>query len=134
MTEPIIDVDNELAVTSRRGFLRESGALMGGAVLGGLAGSEALAATAADDASNLPPNIPEWMKAPGAPMGDQLYGVPSPFEKDVIHNIPKNLKQYISASGPHAAAGSRRHHHAERAVLRAPSRRRARHRSRRSTG
>ena len=44
MTEPI-DVDNELAVTSRRGFLRESGALMGGAVLGGLAGSEALAAT-----------------------------------------------------------------------------------------
>ena len=44
MTEPT-DVDNEPAVTSRRNFLRESGALMGGAVLGGLAGNTALAAT-----------------------------------------------------------------------------------------
>ena len=45
MTEPT-DVDNDLAVTSRRRFLREGGALMGGAVLaGGLAGSEVLAAT-----------------------------------------------------------------------------------------
>ena len=44
MTAPM-DADNELAVTSRRNFLRESGALMGGAVLGGLAGNTALAAT-----------------------------------------------------------------------------------------
>ena len=72
---------------------------MGGAVLGGLASSGALAATDAGNADNLPPNIPEWMKTPGAPMGDQLYGTPSPFEKGVIKNIPKNLKQYISASG-----------------------------------
>jgi sulfane dehydrogenase subunit SoxC len=91
------DVDNDLAVTSRRRFLREGGALMGGAVLGGLAGSEALAAT--PDADNLPPNIPEWMKTPGDPMGGQLYGTPSPFEKSVVKNIPKNLPQYLSASG-----------------------------------
>ena len=91
------DVDNDLAVTSRRRFLREGGALMGGAVLGGLAGSEALAAT--PDADNLPPNIPEWMKTPGDPMGGQLYGTPSPFEKSVFKNIPKNLPQYLSASG-----------------------------------
>jgi hypothetical protein len=91
MTEPTA-ADNDLAVTSRRRFLREGGALMGGAVLTGLASSEVLAATAEADANNLPPNIPEWMKAPGDPMGSQLYGMPSPFEKGVIKNIPKNCR------------------------------------------
>ncbi len=71
---------------------------MGGAVIaGGLAGSEALGAS--ESADNLPPNVPEWMKTPGDPMGSQLYGTPSPFEKGVIKNIPKNLSQYLSASG-----------------------------------
>src|SRR5258708_2933465 len=97
MTEPT-DVDHDLAAPSRRRFLREGGALVGGAVVaGGLAGREALAARAETD--NLPPNVPEWMKAPGDPMGSQLYGTPSPFEKGVVKNIPKNLPQYISASG-----------------------------------
>src|SRR5258708_15098843 len=96
MSKPA-DVDNDPAVTSRRRFLREGGALMGGAVLaGGVAGRDALAATA--NADNLPPNIPEWMKAPGDPMGSQLYGTPSPFEKGVVKNIPKDLPQYLSAS------------------------------------
>ena len=53
----------------------------------------------AENAENLPPNVPEWMKTPGDPMGSQLYGTPSPFEKGVIKNIPKNLPQYLSASG-----------------------------------
>src|SRR5216683_6927594 len=97
MTEPT-DVDNDPAATSRRRFLREGGALMGGAVLaGGVAGRDALAATA--NADNLPPNIPEWMKTPGDPMGGQPYGTPSPFEKGVVKNMPKNLPQYLSASG-----------------------------------
>jgi sulfane dehydrogenase subunit SoxC len=39
------------------------------------------------------------MKTPGDPMGSQLYGMPSPFEKDVIKNVPTNLPQYLSASG-----------------------------------
>ncbi|MEO6781194.1 MAG: molybdopterin-dependent oxidoreductase, partial [Bradyrhizobium sp.] len=94
MTEPAAP-DNDL-VTSRRRFLQEGGALMGGAVVAGLAGSEALAAAEGD---NLPPNIPEWMKAPGDPMGSQPYGMPSPFEKGVVKNISKKLPQYISASG-----------------------------------
>ena len=82
------------AATSRRRFLRGGGALMGGAVLtGGLAGN------AAADTNNLPPNTPEWMKTPGDPMGSQPYGTPSPFEKGVVKNISKNLKQYLSASG-----------------------------------
>jgi len=97
MTEPT-DIGKGLAVTSRRRFLREGGALVGGVVVaGGLPGSEASAAT--KDGDNLPPNVPEWMKTPGDPMGSQLYGMPSPFEKDVVKNIPKNLPQYLSASG-----------------------------------
>ena len=98
MTEPA-DVDNDVVVASRRRFLRDGGALMGGAVLaGGLAGSEALAAADAAGASNVPPNVPEWMKAPGDPVGSQLYGTPSPFEKGVVRNVPKNAAQYLSAA------------------------------------
>jgi len=96
MTEPA-DIDKNVA-TSRRRFLREGVALVGGAVVAGsLAGSEMAAAS--QSADNLPPNVPEWMKAPGDPMGSQPYGTPSPFEKDVIKNIPANLSQYLSASG-----------------------------------
>jgi sulfane dehydrogenase subunit SoxC len=92
------DVDKDKTATSRRKFLREGGTLVGGAVIAGsLAGSEALAANESPD--NLPPNVPEWMKTPGDPMGSQLYGMPSRFEKDVIKNIPTNLSQYLSASG-----------------------------------
>jgi sulfane dehydrogenase subunit SoxC len=84
MSEPT-DMGEGLAVTSRRRFLRIGGALVGGIVVAGdLAGSEALAAT--ENADNLPPNIPEWMKTPGDPMGSQLYGTPSPFEKNVVKN------------------------------------------------
>ena len=97
MTEPG-DVEDDAGATLRRRFLREGSALMGGAVLaGGLAGREAVAATV--NRNNLPPNVPEWMKAPGDPMGSQLYGTPSPFENSVVKNIPKNLPQYLSASG-----------------------------------
>ena len=97
MTEPT-DVDDDVALPSRRRFLREGGVLVGGAVMaGGLAGGEALAA--GDNADNLPPNVPEWMKTPGDPMGSQPYGTPSPFEKSVIKNIPRDLPQYLSASG-----------------------------------
>jgi len=96
MTEST-DLDDDRAVTSRRRFLRESGALMGGAVVAGLADGTAIAAEPGSE--NAPPNVPEWMKAPGDPMGSQLYGTPSPFEKNVVKNISKNLPQYISASG-----------------------------------
>jgi sulfane dehydrogenase subunit SoxC len=92
------DVDKDNTATSRRKFLRNGGALVGGAVIAGsLAGSEAQAANESPD--NLPPNVPEWMKTPGDPMGSQPYGMPSRFEKDVIKNIPENLPQYLSASG-----------------------------------
>ena len=96
MTEPT-DTGKRLVATSRRRFLREGSALVGGAVVaGGLAGSKA---SAAENAENLPPDVPQWMKTPGDPMGSQPYGTPSTFEKDVVKNISKNLKQYFSASG-----------------------------------
>src|SRR5260370_14124726 len=132
MTKPT-DIDKDIAATSRRRFLREGGALVGGAVIaGGLAGSEALGAS--ESADNLPPNVPEWMKTPGDPMGSQLYGTPSPFEKGVIKNTTSDPREEPGALAAHAgnskesvaisirvwtdtAAGSRRHHHAERIVL-----------------
>lgn len=85
------DADDKSAGATRRHFLRGSAAAAGGAVLGA-------GASAAAETGNLPPNIPEWMKAPGEPMGSQPYGAPSPFEKGVVKNVSKTLKQYISAS------------------------------------
>ncbi|MGY3614616.1 sulfite dehydrogenase [Bradyrhizobium sp. USDA 10063] len=82
---------------SRRHFLQAGAAVAGGAALGATPAALADAATA--DTSNLPPNIPEWMKAPGAPMGDQPYGTPSMYEKGVVKNVSKTLQQYLSASG-----------------------------------
>jgi sulfane dehydrogenase subunit SoxC len=84
--------------TSRRRFLQASAALAGGSATGALNAGGALAQPAGGDAGNLPPNVPEWMKAPGDPTGGQLYGAPSPYEKTVVKNISKTLQQYISAS------------------------------------
>jgi sulfane dehydrogenase subunit SoxC len=84
---------------SRRHFLRASAALAGGSAIAGLNGARALAEQASSEAGNLPPNVPEWMKAPGDPMGSQPYGAPSPYEKTVVKNISKTLPRYISASG-----------------------------------
>ncbi|WP_369722398.1 sulfite dehydrogenase [Bradyrhizobium sp. LLZ17] len=86
-----IDPDEKSSRITRRRFLQSGTVAAGGAVLG--------AGTAAAETNNLPPNIPEWMKTPGEPMGSQPYGTPSPFEKGVVKNISKTLKQYISASG-----------------------------------
>lgn len=86
-----IDAAGKSAQTTRRRFLQGGTAVAGSAALGA-------GAAAAAEADNLPPGIPEWMKAPGEPMGAQPYGAPSPFEKGVVKNISKTLKQYISAS------------------------------------
>jgi sulfane dehydrogenase subunit SoxC len=76
---------------SRRQLLQAGATVAGGAALGATPGVA--------DTSNLPPGIPEWMKTPGAPMGDQPYGTPSVYEKGVVKNISKTLTQYLSASG-----------------------------------
>ena len=83
---------------SRRHFLQAGAALAGGSAIAGLNAAGAAEQTGSE-AGNLPPAVPEWMKAPGDPMGSQPYGAPSPFEKGVVKNISKTLPQYISASG-----------------------------------
>lgn len=87
--------DKRVREASRRRFLQAGAALAGGSAISGVAGSTALA----EQGNNLPPNVPEWMKAPGDPMGSQPYGMPSVHEKGVVKNISKTLPQYISASG-----------------------------------
>src|SRR2546430_17375198 len=97
MTEPT-ESGEDLTATSRRRFLREGGAVLGGAVVpGGLGGSKLSAAT--EDSENLPPNVPAWVKTPGDPMGTQLYGTPSPLEKGVGKNMARNLPEILLASG-----------------------------------
>jgi sulfane dehydrogenase subunit SoxC len=87
----------DIGAATRRQLLRDGAVAGGTMIVAGLAGRKA--ALASDATDNLPPNVPEWMKTPGEPMGSQLYGTPSPFEKNVVKNISKNLPQYISASG-----------------------------------
>lgn len=88
------EIDGKL-LSSRRSFLAKSGALVGGTILAGV-GERANAENLAN--TNLPPNVPEWMKAPGADVGSEIYGTPSKFEKSVVRNVPKNLKQYTSTA------------------------------------
>ncbi len=63
------------SATSRRDLLRYGGGMIGGALLSEIETTEA----SAEFAANAPPNVPEWMKAPGDPVGSELYGTPSPF-------------------------------------------------------
>jgi len=91
------DQQDSVVTTSRRRLLRNSAAAGGALVVAGLTGREAAAASESGR-ENLPPNVPEWMKTPGAPMGSQPYGAPSPFEKSVVKNISRDLPQYLSAS------------------------------------
>jgi sulfane dehydrogenase subunit SoxC len=90
------DARKDMIDTSRRRLLRGAAMIGGVAVASGVAGRSDAAPA---EAGNLPPNVPEWMKVPGDPMGSQPYGTPSPFEKDVVKNISKSLPQYLSASG-----------------------------------
>jgi sulfane dehydrogenase subunit SoxC len=56
---------------SRRRFLQAGAALAGGSAISGL-NAVGARAQSAGDSGNLPPNVPEWMKAPGDPTGGQL--------------------------------------------------------------
>jgi sulfane dehydrogenase subunit SoxC len=98
MSERPTDLRRTAAQASRRHFLREGSILAGSVLAGGLAAKPAHADDASAARDNTPPNIPEWMKTPGDPVGSQRYGTPSPFEKGVVRNVPTNATQYLSAS------------------------------------
>ena len=71
------------SITGARGGVdRRSILTAGAAFTGALAGG--LAAGRAADGSNLPPDVPEWMKEQGSPILSPPYGVPSEFEKNVV--------------------------------------------------
>src|SRR5260370_26415834 len=94
MTEPT-DVDNDPALTSRRRFLREGGALVGGTVMaGGIPRTEALAA--GDNSHKLPPQRPGRIKNPRRPMGSQPHWNPSPFRENDPQNIPQKFPHNTS--------------------------------------
>jgi sulfane dehydrogenase subunit SoxC len=65
-----------------KGVDRRSILAAGAAFTGALAGG--LATGRAEIGSNLPPNVPEWMKEQGSPILSPPYGVPSEFEKNVV--------------------------------------------------
>ena len=65
--------------SSRRGFLKKSILVAGGAVIGSGLGREALGS-----AENLPPNVPPWTRSVGPGVATRPYGMPSRFEADVI--------------------------------------------------
>ena len=79
----------------RRSLLGKTATLMGGAVLGRLI---APLSAAAEDGSNLPPNVPEWSRMQGAPILTPPYGVPSRFEKDVIRRAVPNRPTTTAAT------------------------------------
>ena len=114
--------ENDNKRASRRRFL---------AGAAGLAAAGVAGASRADD-KNLPPNVADWSKTarrwrrrsalrPSVEIRKRRH----PPRRAVAHRQPRVLGQL------HAAARTRRHHHAERAVLRASSCRHRRNRSER---
>ena len=75
--------------------MRQSTAAVGG----GVAAAAGLSGVAqAQDQSNLPPNVPNWMKAPGFDTAHNPYVLPSPFEKEVVRKVLGTPKTMIAAS------------------------------------
>lgn len=66
---------------SRRAWLRRSAALSA-------AGAGIATGASAQPASNLPPQVPQWMTTPGGSFLNPPYGLPSPFEKGVVRVLP----------------------------------------------
>ena len=83
-------MDDEPQAPSRRKFLTHAGATAVGAV--------AAPAAIADVSQNLPPNVPEWTRTPGRPFLSPAYGLPSPFEKDVVRVLPKPPAAFPTAT------------------------------------
>lgn len=58
--------------------------MTGAAVLAGAAAVPGRLSAAPAGGEDLPPSVPPWMKHQGAPILSPAYGLPSPFEKDVV--------------------------------------------------
>jgi sulfane dehydrogenase subunit SoxC len=58
----------------------------------------AAAASGAAAADNLPPNAPQWMREPGASFLHPPYGLPSPFEQNVVRKLPDQPAAFPTAT------------------------------------
>jgi sulfane dehydrogenase subunit SoxC len=85
---------SSLGRMGRRAFLGRGAILAGSAAaLGTLFRRPA----AAQSEANLPPNVPQWMTEQGAPILSPAYGVPSPFEQNVVRR-PRAKTPTVTAS------------------------------------
>ena len=84
----------EVKASGRRQFLQQ-GAFASAAI--GVAALPAVA-QAAGATANLPPNVPEWMKAQGAGFLNPPYGQPSGFEKAVVRKLPDSPAAFPTAT------------------------------------
>jgi len=75
----------------RRSFLARS-------AVASLAAASGAAAAADNLPPNLPPQVPQWMREPGAGFLQPPYGLPSPFEKDVVRKLPAQAAAFPTAT------------------------------------
>ncbi len=78
----------------RRQFLRRGGLFASGAVLG----AAELLPQVANAAGNLPPETPVWTKTQGTGFLNPPYGLPSPFEKNVVRKLPATAAAFPTGS------------------------------------
>lgn len=82
-------LETETPASPRRRSFIARGAAASLAAAGSAAALPGARAAAADDpGANLPPHVPQWMREPGAGFLNPPYGLPSPFEKDVVRKLP----------------------------------------------
>jgi sulfane dehydrogenase subunit SoxC len=69
-----------------------------GAMASLAAASGAAVAEAKTGTHNLPPNVPQWMREPGAGFLNPPYGLPSPFENTVVRKLPDQPAAFPTAT------------------------------------
>jgi sulfane dehydrogenase subunit SoxC len=86
---------SSLGRIGRRAFLGRGAILAGGAAALGMAPGR----PAADQSdASLPPNVPPWTTQQGAPILSPAYGVPSPFEHEVVRRPRAKTRTSTAAS------------------------------------
>ena len=85
---------------SLRGRIGRRAFLSRGAILAGSAAGlwTAFRRTASASDANLPPHVPQWMTEQGTPIVNPAYGVPSPFEHDVVRRPRAKTRTMTAAS------------------------------------
>lgn len=94
---PETALEERSEISPRRRFLAKGLAATAAVATGAGTARSALAQTPASDA-NLPPNVPRWMREQGGGFISPPYGLPSPFEKNVVRKLPATVPAFPTAS------------------------------------